>query len=56
MKILGHCPRLPLALGLALLIVGFSNPLPAEDKTVPQSSNGAGAVPTAPAVKETAPQ
>lgn len=53
MKILsrGTC----LALALALLIVGFASPLPAANQTVPQSPDGAAAVPKPPAVKEAAP-
>jgi hypothetical protein len=53
MKILSRSTCL--ALALALLIVGFASPLPAQDKTVPQSPDGATAVPQPPAVKEAAP-
>ncbi len=53
MKILSRGTRIMLA--LALLIVGFASPLPAQDKTVPKSPDGAAAVPKAPAVKEAAP-
>ena len=54
MKILsrGAC----LALALALLIIGFSSPLPAaQDKTVPPSPDGAAAASTPPALKGPAP-
>lgn len=53
MKILSRSTCL--ALALALLILGFASPLPAQDKTVPQSPNGAAPAPTPPAVKEAAP-